>query len=180
MMSDANGLALVFKGHARDHLAAMRARVAKGEMNKVPSNHQDWASLRAAQTWLNIHVGRRTEFLDTVDAALQLIDDSIALNVQLIRRHGRDTASNCVDCNMATAIVGDTAGVINHCDLFFKRGPLCRRDLNMHERFHLVGVANHGQPANTGPADALNNVQNLVELVRDVNQQSNGHCGAGR
>jgi hypothetical protein len=49
----------------------------------------------------------------------------------------------------------------------------------MHERFHLVGAPNHNAPAGT-PAGALNNVQNLVELVRDTTGKPNGHCAEGR
>ena len=148
-------------------------------MFQVSQTHQDWTTLRAAQRWLNIHVGKRTEFLNTVDGAITRVSDSLALSVQLTPRRGTHAPSNCINCNQATAIVGDPAGVINHCELFFHRGPLCRRDLNMHERFHLVGAPDHNTPAST-PAGALNNVQNLVELVRDVNGKPNGHCAEGR
>ena len=179
MMSEGNSLSLAMKRTAHTHLAAMRIRVADGKMHEVPQTHQDWATLRAAQRWLNIHVGRRKEFLSTVDGAIQRVSDSLALTVKLVPRRGGHAPSNCTGCNQATAVVGDPNGVINHCEPFFHRGPLCRRDLNMHERFHLVGAPDHNTPAKT-PAGALDNVQNLVELMRDVHRKPNGHCAEGR
>ncbi len=177
MMEESNGASLVMTDTARQHLQKVRDKVAAGQMHKATP--QDTLTLFHAQKFLFIHVGRRREFLDTVDKALAIYNDVVTKSVNLRRVHGPNPALSCVGCVPTSAVVGDPQGFINHCDLFFQRGPQCRRNLNLHERLHLVGIGPH-TPSGTTPADALKAVDNLQELVKAIMSQPSEACSAGK
>ena len=175
MITESDGAALLMTSDARYHLQRVRDMVAAGQMHKATT--QDLVTLHDAQLWLNTHVSRRTEFLNTVDKALAVYHEFLTLNIQYRLIHGVDPSANCVGCNQATAIVDDPNCVINFCDLFFMRGPQCRRNVICHERLHLTGVRNH--PRGNTPAAALDSTWNMLELIKGIMRQPYSACNAG-
>jgi len=163
--------AVELMGTARDRLVDLRDAISAGGTVQG----QDLLTLQAVNRWLHVNPGNPL-FLSVLNQAISRIEMNLQINsIPEIR------PASCrwwlFRNAYALALPGDPRRIIKYCGRFFDDvGPLCRRDLTIHERFHLVGLAVHG-PVTFGAVFA---VQNMVELVRDTAGQPDGNCAARR
>lgn len=162
---------------ARDRLAHLRDVLSAGGTveEDIYDPGEDEIALRAVERWLHVNLQRngRLVFLRVLNQAISHIEKNLQINsIPEIR------PQICQRGGYAWSLPGDPRRIIKYCDLFFPPhvGPLCRRDVTIHERFHLIGLKRHA----VATFGSVFSVQNMVELVRDTAGQPDGNCAAGR
>src|SRR5258707_15210025 len=143
----------------------------------------DLITLGAVQRWLHINLQRDglARFLFVVDRAINLIERNLAIKSAGISR--KQNQFPCRSGARALSVIGDSRGLIFCCgESFFCAGPECQRNVITHERFHLAGIAHglnpDGSPrliepvATSTPEEALNNADDMMDLVKDIKRQA--------
>ena len=176
--TEANTSGLFLMIDALPKLKRLKNLVEANQLDKA--THQDAVTLKAVQFWLKVDViNGRAKFLKALDQAIHLVNENVVTLPHLvIRPKGHERCKAKKGEAFATAVVKDPNQVINVCEPFFAKGPICRRNVIVHERFHLVGVG-HGEDAG-GKAttqksrtteQALNSAHDLVDMLNDVLSQ---------
>jgi hypothetical protein len=122
-------------------------------------------------------------FADVVQKALKLMSANVAASGAIqhsCNKQGGDLAFVLV------SDIGNGSGQINTCDSFFTKGPLCQRNIIMHERFHLAGC-HHGEDkagnsttsATRTTEQSLDSADDMNDLVHVIEQETNLNPCAG-
>jgi peptidoglycan hydrolase-like protein with peptidoglycan-binding domain len=164
-------------------VTAMADAFRLGLMDAVPELRGLHApTIKAVETWLRVQVTDLPTFLAAADSALGLMKS--ARGVDGAPR--RATTGECNSGDFARAVPGDTGGPVICCDLWFQKGPQCRRNTMTHERFHLAGVVHGESPegfifpaAGRTTEEALNSADDLTDLVKHVAGEAIVACATG-
>ena len=156
--------------HLRDVL------IAGGAVSDDIYEDEDAIALLAIETWMHQDLQRdgRDRVVFWLGQAISAIDSNLKLDTKPRIR----PSFICQGNEFARAGIADPRRIINYCNAFFTNGPLCRRDVTVHERFHLLGLSEH--ELGKTPLGATRSVQTLVEIVRDTGGESDGNCAARR
>jgi hypothetical protein len=148
-------------------LAVLRHALTEITTTATPSR----ATAAAIQKWLHVSPADPT-YAATISAVRSLYERNLAMNVAMpyqSNSHQVDPAGNACPPNLAYSRGG--VPPIYFCDNFLNKGENCRRDVAIHEYFHLLGLALPPQPENYGApttAQALVSPDSLTQLAVEI------------
>ena len=184
LIDDAYGRASLLVIDAKARINRLRDLVSAGKLDQATK--EDAHTLAAAQNWLHIDaIARQAEFIQTLTRVTELMTRNITAANNPVRHPSPDPCATL--SSFAWSTPGDPNDRITYCDSFFKKGPQCRRNVVIHERFHLAG-AHHGEDpsgkattqALRTTAEALDSADDLMDLVKDVMNQEIFVCNTSK
>jgi len=184
LIDDAYGRASLLVIDAKARINRLKDLVSAGKLDQATKG--DAHTLAAAQNWLHIDaIARQAEFVQTLTRVAELMTRNITAANNPVRHPSPDPCATMA--SFAWSTPGDPNDRITYCDSFFTKGPQCRRNVMIHERFHLAG-AHHGEDpsgkattqALRTTAEALDSADDLMDLVKDVMNQEIFVCSTSK
>jgi Domain of unknown function (DUF4157) len=175
LIDDAYGRASLLVIDAKARINRLKDLVSAGKLDQATK--EDAHTLAAAQNWLHIDaIARQAEFIQTLTRVAELMTRNITAANNPVRHPSPDPCATL--SSFAWSTPGDPNDQITYCNSFFTKGPQCRRNVVIHERFHLAG-AHHGEDpsgkattqAQRTTTEALDSADDLMDLVKDVMNQ---------
>jgi hypothetical protein len=155
---------------ARGDLQSLSGSLSRGEP-LAPIQEKNFI---AAIKWLNLNRSDTAACVTHINKAADLILKNLLVKTS---RGGEVVMTHQVGATFWGLTTGNPDNGFKAGDPFFDRGgPNCRRDVVIHEFFHLVGVHHGGGALNaptirstiTTPAQSLDSADNLAQLVADL------------
>jgi hypothetical protein len=140
-------------------------------------------AVKALGKWLNIKPSN-SAFQQVANTATRLIERNWALGIKQVKPFyqaptGPQSSMGRVECaTPAYAWSTTDQADISCCDPFINTGPNCRRDVLIHEHFHILGIGEQADKkrASITPEQAPDSADNLAQLVLELNEIGTDNC----
>lgn len=182
VIAQANAARKVLLGSAISNIATLQQVVGRPDFILLKPLFQP--TIDALARWMKIQP-TFSNYKHLIGMVLEPMRQNLTIGAAVVRQP--QTGPDCKKGGFAWANPGQPALGIRTCDAFFKTGPMCRRDVLVHEFFHLVGLGHgelSGKPspsrADMTPAHAFNSADNFAQLASDVVTGQTDACPAGR